>query len=324
MNNLTYLTLIITYQCRSRCAHCCIGAGPDHHNWMTPAEADSCLKIITEHNKIRHMTLIGGEALLNLDLTLTIGKLALARGIPKVEIDTGSSWAVDDEYTEQVISRILEAGLSIGAISVDAFHQQHTPPGRVLRVLQSARKQGLDLQGIATLIQPEDPTNKWDRETFRLIDWFGQHGFKVDTAPLILQGRAVNLARYHNGKRKIPSDRCKGVYFFATEDFRNPGGIQIDSLGSVMLEHGICIGNTHRMPLADILAEYNADTHPIFSVLRRKGPFGLTKLPQASGFRLRDDGYIDKCHLCQEIRTYLLPFFPNILGPEHYYPDILK
>ena len=68
--------------------------------------------------------------------------------------------------------------------------------------------------------------------------------------------------------------------------------------------------------------EYDADTHPIISVLMTEGPIGLTRIPPASGFALREDGYVDKCHLCQEIRTYLSSHFPEILRPDNYYPPI--
>ena len=48
----------------------------------------------------------------------------------------------------------------------------------------------------------------------------------------------------------------------------------------------------------------------------------LTRLPQAANFALREEGYVDKCHLCQEIRTHLRPHFPDILCPDSYYPPI--
>lgn len=322
MDNLTYLTLIITYQCSSRCDHCCIGAGPEHREWMSLEEADRYISGVTKQGKINWMTLIGGEALLDLDRTIEIGKIAMAHGIPKVEIDTSASWGCDDEAARNVVHRIADAGLSLGQISIDGFHQKHVQPEYVLRLFRAAREFGIELKGGSVVLQAGTPTNPYDMETARLTQWFGEHGFRVESSPAVLHGRAVNLARYHTGARSIPQDRCAGVYFFATKDWRRPGGLEVDVFGSVMLEHRICIGNAKQKDISEILQEYDAETHPIISVLMKEGPIGLTRMPEASGFVLREDGYVDKCHLCQEIRTHLRPYFPSILCPDNFYPRI--
>lgn len=87
-----------------------------------------------------------------------------------------------------------------------------------------------------------------------------------------------------------------------------------------MVEHGICIGNARREPLDEILDRYDADAHSILRVLMADGPLGLTRLPEANGFRLRPEGYLDKCHLCHEVRDHLRPAFPDFLAPDACYP----
>ncbi len=290
---------------------------------MSPEDADRYISGITKNNNINWMTLIGGEALLDLDRTIEIGKIALARGIKKVEIDTSASWAIDDDTTKKVVRHIYNAGLAFGAISVDGFHQKHIKPEHVLRLFIAAKNLGIELKGSSVVLQMGRPTNTYDEETAQLARWFEKNGFCVDSSPIVLQGRAVNLAQYHTGARSIPNDKCNGVYFFATKDWREPDGIEIDVLGSVMLEHGICIGNALKEDISLILQRYDAGEHPIISILMKDGPIGLTRIPEASGFFPREDGYIDKCHLCQDVRTYLRPQFPDILGPENYYPAII-
>ncbi len=289
---------------------------------MTPEEAECYISGVTKHGKINWMTLIGGEALLDLDRTLEIGKIALDHGIHSVEIDTSASWGRDDDTSKYVVRRIVEAGLKLGAISIDGFHQKHVPPECVLRLFRAAKDFGIELKGSSAVLETGAPSNAYDAETLRLTQWFGEHGFQVQSSPVVLQGRAVNLARYHTGTRSVPQDKCGGVYFFATKDWRQPGGVEVDVFGSVMLEHGIRIGNARQRDISMILDEYDAETHPIISVLMKQGPIGLTRIPEASGFVLREGGYVDKCHLCQEIRTYLRPHFPEILGPDNFYPEI--
>ena len=323
MNSLTYLTLIITYRCPAKCAHCCIGAGDrEDKEWMEPEDAEQYISEVTRNNNITWMTLIGGEALLDLERTVEIGKMALAHGIPSVQIDTNAAWCVDEQTTEHVFRTVYDAGLNIGNVSFDAFHQRYVPRERVLRFLQTAQKLGIPLETGCSTLQSRDADNVYDTETRELREWVEGKGFGTNTNPVVFHGRAANLAAEHTGPRYMPTDRCEGVYFFATEDFRKPGGVQIDVHGWVMLEHGICIGNAKRQPLGQILSKYDADAHPIIGVLRNEGPIGLTRIPEADGFQPREDGYVDKCHLCQEIRTYLRPYFPDILCPDSYYPAI--
>ena len=323
VNTLTYITLIVTYQCPARCAHCCIGAGGmENGEWMSVEDAEYYLSEATRNNDITWMTLIGGEALLDLNRTIEIGKIALAHGIPTVKIDTNSAWCVDEQVAESTLGKIYEAGLMLGAVSVDAFHQRFVPRERALYLMRAAEKLGIGLEGNSTILEAEEADNAYDEESRELTGWFGERGFQVSPGTLVFQGRAVQLAGIHTGPRSIPEDRCEGVYFFATRDFRQPGGIQIDLEGWVMVDHGICIGNARQRSLGEILADYDADSHPIISVLMDEGPIGLTRIPEANGFQLREEGYVDKCHLCQEIRTYLRPRFPGVLEPERYYPPI--
>jgi pyruvate-formate lyase-activating enzyme len=324
MNSLTYLTLIVTYQCSNRCDHCCIGAAPKHSEWMSVEDANKYISAATKHGKITWMTLIGGEAILDLERTIEIGKIALSYGIPNVEIDTGAYWARNDDITAKIIKNIYDAGLRLGQISVDGFHQKYVKPVNVLRLFRVAREMGIELHASGAVIQTGDPQNPYDAETLRLKNWLADYGFDLELAPVVFQGRAINLSQYHSGKRQIPKDTCDGAYYFATSDWRQPGGVQIDVVGSVMLDHGILIGNAKQDDLSEILENYSAEEHPIISVLMHEGPIGLTRLPAAKGFTFNKSGYIDKCHLCQDIRSYLRPAYPAELAPDNYYPELEK
>ena len=328
MDTLTYLTLIITYKCSSRCVHCCLGAGPEFHEWMEAEEAEGYIAEVTRSNQITHMTLIGGEALLDLERTIAVGEIALRYGIPYVEINTNGSWAVDEEAALRVLRRVFDAGLNLSTISVDAFHEHYVPRKRVLCAMSAARRLGVDLEGFGEILEAEDASNIYDKETRGITQWFHERGFAVRLERrlphLVFQGRAANLAHEYQGPRSIPEDTCAGVPWFGTADFRRLGGIQIDVFGWIMVEHGICIGNARQRPIGEILIAYDPEAHPIIRVLMNEGPIGLTRLPEAEGFRLREEGYVDKCHLCHEVRTYLRPTFPEVLCPEHFYPEIVQ
>jgi len=293
---------------------------------MEPREAEQYIAEVTRQNQISHMTLIGGEALLDLERTIAIGEIALRYGIPSVQVNTNGSWALDEGTALRVLTRLLDAGFDLPAISVDAFHQRYVPRERVLCAMRAGRKLGLELNGFAEILESEDASNIYDTETLNISRWFRERGFDVRLEKrlphLVFQGRAINLVHAYNGPLSIPEDRCMGVPWLATADFRRLGGIQIDVYGWVMVEHGICIGNARQRPLGEILASFDPEAHPIISVLMNEGPIGLTRLPEAEGFQLREEGYVDKCHLCHEVRTHLRHKFPDVLCPENCYPEI--
>jgi len=64
---------------------------------MDPADAETYIADTVKNNNINHMTLIGGEALLDVDRTVAIAKIAFQHGIPSVDVSTNASWAVDED-----------------------------------------------------------------------------------------------------------------------------------------------------------------------------------------------------------------------------------
>ncbi|MFQ9798734.1 MAG: hypothetical protein ACLR23_07065 [Clostridia bacterium] len=81
---------------------------------------------------------------------------------------------------------------------------------------------------------------------------------------------------------------------------------------------GIAIGNVHDQDLKEMLVQYNAQNHPIFKILLTEGPLGLAKLAEQYGYKIKDQ-YADKCHLCQEARRILKPYYDDILKPDQRY-----
>jgi hypothetical protein len=292
---------------------------------MSAADAASYTSILDPKNPESRVTIMGGEPLLDVERTLAIGQAVLSRGLVNVEVITNGSWAADEETALDILQRLTRAGLTVPAVSVDAFHQRYVPREHPLHAMRAARRLGLSIGGSSELQDAQDGANVYDSETREIAEWFARRGFRVTPglpANVVFQGRAVNLARLSCKPRHLPRDRCCGVPWFATSDFRHPGGLQIDVHGHAMVEHGVCIGNAKQKLMDAMLDEYDAETHPILRVLMKDGPMGLTRLPEADGFTLREEGYIDKCHLCQEVRTHLRPHFPEILCPENYYPRI--
>jgi hypothetical protein len=68
---------------------------------------------------------------------------------------------------------------------------------------------------------------------------------------------------------------------------------------------GISLGDAHK--LGDIFNGINLQERPIIEILTTSGVEGLLKLAQDQfDFQLSPDGYIAKCHLCQDIRSHIV------------------
>jgi GNAT superfamily N-acetyltransferase len=135
---------------------------------------------------------------------------------------------------------------------------------------------------------------------------------------LLFEGRGAMLGEENPGA-KMPDGECRFPGWLGG-DLKDPGTLEIDAEGNVTLCPGICIGNTSREPLADMIRHYDYRKHPIISIIADKGPIGLHELAVSCGYR-EQGGVVDECHLCYAMRKYLHKWFPQHLSPAGGYED---
>jgi len=99
------------------------------------------------------------------------------------------------------------------------------------------------------------------------------------------------------------------------EALADPSRIHLDPFGNLHLCQGVAMGNVWERPLAQIIDEYNPETHPIAGPLLAGGPTELINRYNLS----HEDGYVDACHLCYSAREDLRVYFPQILTPDQMY-----
>jgi len=91
----------------------------------------------------------------------------------------------------------------------------------------------------------------------------------------------------------------------------NPESITIEPSGSASICWSLPIGNAKTVPLRQLITEYDWRRNPITRILVEEGPTGLLKLPEARDYQFQEEQYINKCHLCTEIRKTLKLHYPN-------------
>jgi hypothetical protein len=89
----------------------------------------------------------------------------------------------------------------------------------------------------------------------------------------------------------------------------------VDPFGHLHICQGISIGNVLERPLAEILAEFRPDEHPIIGPLLEGGPAEIVRRYKLA----HEDGYADHCHLCYMSRRSLRSWFPEVLAPDQMY-----
>jgi hypothetical protein len=104
------------------------------------------------------------------------------------------------------------------------------------------------------------------------------------------------------------------------EKLDDPGRVHVDPLGNLHLCQGLTMGNLFEQPLAEIVALYDPQAHPIVRPLLTGGPAALVaqyNLPH-------EETYVDACHLCYTTRDILRQRFPEYLGPGQMYGEGLN
>lgn len=313
------LDLILTYECTSRCTHCCYRAGPGLEETMTIAEVKGYLTAMADQ-PLEWVLLFGGEPFIHYDLLRE--SIALAAPLAPVLVFTNGYWATDPDTARQQLTGLQAVGLDYILFSVDAFHQEHTPLERVAIGIDAARELGYRTIEIDNrCLGSPDADNPFNQRTREIMSHLAAlcdlGGVNVIEGPARMVGRAADELSSYLAAESTPPAGCP-LPDYLSGDLNAPTGVEIHPGGWVNLCAGLALGNVQQRPLGEILADYDPDVHPIIHVLAQEGPTGLLRLAQSHGYSPAE-GYVDGCHLCYEARRFLRPYYPDHLAPAHPY-----
>lgn len=317
---LTGLDILLTYDCTGRCAHCCYRAGPGQGGRMSVREVEGYLQGAADQS-LEGILLFGGEPFLCYDLLHACVGLA-ASVASRVYVFTNGYWAADPDTARRLLAGLQEAGLDYILFSVDAFHQERIPLERIAIGIEAARELGYRAIDVDNryLSGPEmdNPYNRRTRAGMaRLARLCDLGGVNVHQGPVRMVGRASDELSAHVSPRAAVLDRCP-LPDYLGGDLRAPTGVEIHPGGWVNFCAGLALGNARERPLAEILAEYDPESHPIIRVLVEDGPAGLVRLARRHGHSPGGD-WADGCRACYEARRLLRLQYPNHLAPAHPY-----
>ena len=295
---LNGIHFLLTYTCNFECDHCFLYCSP----WSKGTFAiGQVTRVLDEARKIGTVEWIfyeGGEPFLFYPLLLESVRRAAERGF-KVGIVTNAYGTISGEDAELWLKPLAGAGLSYLSVSNDPYHYGEAAETPATIAHQTAQRLGLDTSAICIeapeVIQDPDDAGKGDPV--------------IGGGPKF-RGRAVE--KLADG---LPLRSWQGLRECPYEELASPSRVHVDAFGHVQVCQGISIGNMWETPLADLIAGYRPEVHPICGPLIRGGP---AELARACG-QIPQPGYIDECHLCFLTRKAVIDEYPEALVPKQVY-----
>jgi hypothetical protein len=244
----------------------------------------------------------GGEPFLNFELLLEAIEIANELGIPSTFVETNCYWCKDDKVTQDKLKMLKEKGLKGILISVNPFFLEYVPFEQTERAIKISQK----IFPHNVMIYQQEYYFKFKRlgikGKIRFEDYLKLEGSIGENIELFLMGRAAY--KLGNLYPKYPPDyffgqSCLPLFF---RDWHN----HWDNFGNYIPGYcgGISLGDCRN--LDKLLEEgINLAKYPVLKFLMSQDFKGLLQFSQDLGYKVLSEGYVSKCHLCLDIRSYL-------------------
>jgi len=310
------LGLILSYQCNAQCRHCMYACSPKWKGWISEERLEDILrglvgKIVPSPygsqtaslNYGLHFT--GGEPFLNFPLLLKAVTIAAELKIPSTFVETNCFWCTADNVTEAKLRSLKEAGLKGILISVNPYYLEFVPFERTERGIKIAQQ----IFGDNLMIY------QWSYYTaFRKLGIKGKISLEdylkrakganlASEVELFLMGRATYQLTTLYPKRppeQFFNEPCQPPFL---REWHN----HIDLYGNYLPGYcgGISLGNCQNL---DECLENgaNLEQRPILKLLTEQDFRGLFNFARDFGYSAPAEGCVSKCHLCLDIRRYLV------------------
>ncbi|MEW6368901.1 MAG: radical SAM protein [Acidobacteriota bacterium] len=296
---LTGLHLLLTYKCTFECDHCFVYSSPSAQGTFTFEQVCRALDQAVSLGSILEVYFEGGEPFLYYPLMVEGAREARKRGF-EVGVVTNAYFATSEADAALWLRPLVEIGIFDLSISEDSFHAEDEQDNPGKRALAAALRQGLPATSICIERPAVEPGSSAEQA----------RGAPVTGGKVKFRGRAVQ--KLSAGVRRRLWDEFTECPY---EDLASPERVHVDAYGNVHLCQGLLMGNMWETPLPALVSSYEPSSHPLCGPLLRGGPAELARACGAA----HEDGYIDACHLCYDIRKALIEAYPRYLGPRQVY-----
>jgi len=266
------------------------------------------LEETTRVTKLDFFMIFGGESMLYPERTIRLFQRANELGIPEIELITNGFWGRSPEKARRLASELKEAGVTDILISVDAFHLPSIPLEGPRNAAIASLEAGIrKVRWNVAVLESTGALNRYDGETRKILETLAPLSLEVSFNKILPQGRAVK-----NLKNFFPKQTLEGTCPEKETTLVNPKCISLDPEGWSSICWNMAIGNARKVPLSKLITEYDWRKHLVIKTLVEKGPLGLMDLPEWKDFDFQEAKYIDKCHLCSDLRKFVRKTYPEM------------
>jgi organic radical activating enzyme len=305
--------IVVTYRCNAQCAHCVRCSSLERDDQFM--DLDMLRKIIQKLKEFncKSVHIEGGEPFLYPRQLADVVSILHQNGIGIEHIATNASWYRNSRDTNLLLKKLQENGLRTLLVKVSAFQNEFIPLNKVFRLNEAA-----DKLGIKVLI--------WDSESYPEVASFDAsktHTLKeyqkkfgddyiqklASRFTLALSGRAYNL--YSKYMNKMPLNEILANGASCHQEFATKHHFHIDLYGNFIFPFtkGLTV------KIEDLSKMLDQDKYPFLSVILTEGLQGLLQIAVRKYHFIPQQEYISKCHLCYDIRAYLVKN-QNINSPD--------
>jgi len=315
--------IITNYVCTSRCGHCLYGCSPNREkDYLEEEVLDSITKTI-KRLACRSVHIGGGEPFLDAEALVWTVNGIRKRGIDIEYVETNAMWYRDPESAVDLLLKLRDAGLATLLISISPFHNGFVPFAKVKGAIQACRRTGMRI--FPWIMDFYDDIDRFDdtctHSLQEYLDAFGPDYLRdiLGRYWIHMGGRAA--ATYAGILSTYSADQIIQSYGRPCAELAGTGHFHIDLYGHYLpgLCSGLAIRHTH------LGLELDPQVYPLIDVLYKKGIAGLLELAQAAYGYVPKGDFVNKCHLCLDIRRYLVTIVgldsPE-LAPRSFYHEV--
>jgi len=271
---------------------------------MAVGDAFNCLSETAKVADLKSFLLFGGEPMLYPTRAVAIFKKAQQSGIPKIGMLTNGTWGKDKARGGRLAKKLKNSGLNVLGISVDAFHQQFVPLTCPRNAAEAAIKAGIEqVTWNVAVLESLDSLNHYDKMTNHILEELKSVGIEAHIHKVSAAGRALQTLLQYFKKTSLDGP-CEGETPMENT-VKNPKSITVEPSGEVDICWHLSIGNARDTPLSRIISTYDWRRNPVTKILVEEGPMGLLKRHKSQTGCFNKSAYVNKCHLCTEIRRSL-------------------
>ncbi|MDW8135808.1 MAG: radical SAM protein [Thermodesulfobacterium sp.] len=318
--------IILSYKCSSQCKHCLYYSSPLWKgDWMEEELLTETLEILSTLVKRSSFLsfnygvhLSGGEPFLNFELLLKAVKIAKKLKISPILVETNAVWCLREDLSLEKLRTLKEVGLDGILISVNPFLLEYVPFKRTKLAIDCAFR--IFSEGV--LIYQEVFYHEFKRlnieETLPLKNYLEKSGYGLYFAELLPMGRACYELSFLF--KKYPPEVFFGKNCKA--ELLSPYHVHVDNYGNYLT--GFCAGLSlgHITELKSLVEEgINLKKKPLLDLLLQDIKLFYQMAVKEFGYQPPEEGFISKCHLCLDIRRFLVSKGANFqeLVPKEYY-----